>query len=99
MAASIILAVRSTLAVALSAVTLSCAAAQTADQTVDQTAAPRIARPHVAAEVLFWSQAQREAGFPHMESIFPTHTVKRGDHVRPRVSTPSWPPRRTPACW
>lgn len=36
----------------------------------------------VGAEVLFWSQAQRDANFPHMEKIFPGHIVKRGKTVR-----------------
>lgn len=37
----------------------------------------------VGAEVLFWSQAQRDANFPHMEKIFPGHIVKAGGKVRP----------------
>lgn len=36
----------------------------------------------VGAEVLFWSQAQRDANFPHMEKIFPGHIVKAGTKVR-----------------
>lgn len=36
----------------------------------------------VGAEVLFWSQAQRDANFPHMEKIFPGHVVKAGGKVR-----------------
>ncbi|MBO9623243.1 MAG: beta-lactamase family protein [Sphingomonas sp.] len=36
----------------------------------------------VGAEVLFWSQAQRDANFPHMEKIFPGHIVKAGGKVR-----------------
>jgi CubicO group peptidase (beta-lactamase class C family) len=36
----------------------------------------------VGAEVLFWSQAQRDANFPHMEGIFPGHVVKAGGKVR-----------------
>ncbi|NIJ18437.1 CubicO group peptidase (beta-lactamase class C family) [Sphingomonas naasensis] len=35
----------------------------------------------VGAEVLFWSQAQRDANFPHMEKIFPGHVVKAGGKV------------------
>ena len=69
------LATLTALAAAMSVIALSGAGAE--------TAAPQIARPHVAAEVLFWTQAQREAGFPHMETIFPIHIVKRGDHVHP----------------
>lgn len=36
----------------------------------------------VGAEVLFWSQAERDANFPHMEKIFPGHVVKAGGKVR-----------------
>lgn len=36
----------------------------------------------VGAEVLFWSQAKRDANFPHMEKIFPGHVVKAGGKVR-----------------
>ncbi|HEX8302390.1 serine hydrolase domain-containing protein [Sphingomonas sp.] len=36
----------------------------------------------VGAEVLFWSQAQRDANFPHMEKIFPGHIAKAGKKVR-----------------
>jgi hypothetical protein len=36
----------------------------------------------VGAEVLFWSQKQRDANFPHMEKIFPGHVVKAGGKVR-----------------
>jgi len=36
----------------------------------------------VGAEVLFWSQAQRDANFPHMEKLFPGHIVKAGGKVR-----------------
>lgn len=36
----------------------------------------------VGAEVLFWSQAQRDANFPAMEKIFPGHIVKAGGTVR-----------------
>ena len=50
---------------------------------VVQPTAPAGARPQVAADTLFWSQAKKEAGFPHMEAFFPTRTVKRGAHVHP----------------
>ncbi|CAN5330769.1 serine hydrolase [soil metagenome] len=33
----------------------------------------------VGAEVLFWSQAQRDANFPAMEKLFPGHVVQTGD--------------------
>jgi CubicO group peptidase (beta-lactamase class C family) len=36
----------------------------------------------VGAEVLFWSQAQRDANFPHMEKLFPGHIVQAGGKVR-----------------
>jgi CubicO group peptidase (beta-lactamase class C family) len=34
------------------------------------------------AEILFWSQAQRDANFPKMETLFPSHVVKAGKVVR-----------------
>lgn len=36
----------------------------------------------VAAELLFWPQAKRDANFPHMEKLFPGHIVKAGSKVR-----------------
>lgn len=36
----------------------------------------------VGAEILFWSQAKRDANFPHMERVFPGHVVKAGGKVR-----------------
>lgn len=36
----------------------------------------------VGAEILFWSQAQRDANFPHMERLFPGNIVRRGSKVR-----------------
>jgi CubicO group peptidase (beta-lactamase class C family) len=35
----------------------------------------------VGAAVLFWSQAERDANFPHMERLFPTRAVKAGGRV------------------
>jgi CubicO group peptidase (beta-lactamase class C family) len=35
------------------------------------------------AEVLFWSQEERDRNFPAMETKFPTHRVKAGGRVRP----------------
>ncbi len=35
------------------------------------------------AEILFWSQAQRDANFPHMEAQFPGNVVKAGGRVHP----------------
>lgn len=37
----------------------------------------------VGAEVLFWSQAQRDQNFPHMEKVFPGHIVAAGGKVHP----------------
>ncbi len=42
----------------------------------------------VGAEILFWSQAQRDANFPHMERLFPGHVVKAGGRVRPMPAGP-----------
>ncbi|WP_448664446.1 serine hydrolase domain-containing protein [Sphingomonas sp. CJ20] len=36
----------------------------------------------IGAEILFWSQAQRDANFPHMERLFPGHIVRAGAKVR-----------------
>lgn len=36
----------------------------------------------VGAAVLFWSQAQRDQNFPHMEASFPVHVVKAGGKAR-----------------
>ena len=44
--------------------------------------APKITADRAAA-VLFWSQDQKERGFPHMEDQFAAHTVKRGAKVHP----------------
>ncbi len=44
--------------------------------------AKKPSRP-IGADTLFWSQVQKEMGFPHMELKFPVHTVKRGKHVHP----------------
>ncbi|AWM76860.1 serine hydrolase domain-containing protein [Phenylobacterium parvum] len=38
-------------------------------------------KPPPAASVLFWSQAQKEAGFPKMEAHFPVSTAARGERV------------------
>jgi len=39
-----------------------------------------------AASVLTWNMAQKESGFPAMETLFPNHTVTHGDHVHPLAS-------------
>ncbi len=38
---------------------------------------------NAGAEVLFWSQAERDANFPNMERLFPGDTVAASDHPRP----------------
>ena len=55
------------------------APAQTAAVTPEEAARLRQA----GAEVLFWSQAQKDANFPAMETLFPTHVVKAGNNPRP----------------
>jgi len=37
----------------------------------------------VGAEILFWSQAQRDANFPHMEQVFPGTTAKASPRPYP----------------
>ena len=48
------------------------------------SALPAVAadKPPPAASVLFWSQAQKEAGFPKMEAHFPVSTAARGERVQ-----------------
>jgi hypothetical protein len=47
------------------------------------SALPAVAadKPPPAASVLFWSQAEKEAGFPKMEAHFPVSTATRGERV------------------
>ncbi len=47
------------------------------------SALPAVAadKPPPPASVLFWSQAQKEAGFPKMEAQFPVSTAARGARV------------------
>ncbi|SOB87260.1 CubicO group peptidase, beta-lactamase class C family [Sphingomonas guangdongensis] len=47
------------------------------------TAGTDAALRQVGAEVLFWSQEQRDRHFPHMEQVFPTHVVRAGNRPRP----------------
>ncbi|MCW3837913.1 serine hydrolase domain-containing protein [Sphingomonas canadensis] len=54
------------------------AAAQTVPQDAEGIARLRRA----GAEVLFWSQDQRDRNFPAMETIFPTRVVRAGGAVR-----------------
>jgi CubicO group peptidase (beta-lactamase class C family) len=53
---------------ALAGLALLAACAQVADKQASE-------KPAAPADVLFWSQAQKEAGFPKMEAQFPVHTV------------------------
>ena len=66
---------------AVAAFALACpAAAQTAiPQSQEEVAKLR----QMGAEVLFWSQEQRDKNFPAMEKLFPAHVVKAGGTPRP----------------
>jgi CubicO group peptidase (beta-lactamase class C family) len=55
------------------------ASAQSVIVTPDNNAKLR----QVGAEILFWSQQQRDQNFREMEKIFPGHVVKAGTKVRP----------------
>ncbi|MBN8849069.1 MULTISPECIES: serine hydrolase domain-containing protein [unclassified Sphingomonas] len=48
----------------------------------------------IGAEILFWSQAQRDENFPHMEKLFPGHVVSAGKKV---LALPPGPPLPIPA--
>lgn len=56
------------------------ALASVASPALAQTANPLANKP---AAVLFWTQAQKEAGFQNMEATFPVHRVEHGDKVLP----------------
>lgn len=60
-------------AIALVAATVCAAHAQTAP---GEAALPK------NRGVLFWNDQERDAGFRAMEKIFPTHVVRKGEHVR-----------------
>ena len=63
---------------------LSGCAAQTEPPAVAPLKPAEAARLRQAgAEVLFWSQEQRDVNFRKMEQIFPTKTIKAGGRVRP----------------
>ena len=49
------------------------------------SALPAVAadKPPPPASVLFWSQAQKEAGFPRMEAQFPVSTAARASAFMP----------------
>jgi CubicO group peptidase (beta-lactamase class C family) len=66
------------MAAALMATTVPAAARQP----VPADAASKAKLRQAGAEVLFWSQAQRDANFRQMEQLFPTVTIKAGGKVR-----------------
>jgi CubicO group peptidase (beta-lactamase class C family) len=55
-----------------------------------QSGPPRVRR--AGAEVLFWSQEQRDEGFRAMERLFPSRTIRAGGEVRPLPPGPSLEP-------
>ena len=59
------------------------AAPGAAQQAVPAEPSGRQALRQAGAEVLFWSQAQRDANFRQMEQIFPAVVIKAGGRVRP----------------
>lgn len=66
---------------ALGALVLAVPAAAQTPVPQSSTEATRLRQ--AGAEVLFWSQAQRDANFPAMEKQFPSRVVKAGGKVRP----------------
>ena len=58
-------------------------AGSAAAQSVPLTAGNSAKLRQVGAEVLFWSQQQRDQNFREMEKIFPGHVVKAGKKVLP----------------
>ncbi|HWK35946.1 serine hydrolase domain-containing protein [Sphingomonas sp.] len=68
---------------------LALAGCTTGPTTQVETAGPAVSADNAArlrqvgAEVLFWNQAQRDANFPAMETLFPGHVVKAGRRVHP----------------
>jgi len=51
-------------------------------QGIGQVATSEARQRQVGAEILFWSQAQRDANFPAMEKLFPGNTIKAPTHAR-----------------
>jgi len=51
-------------------------------QGIGQVATSEAQQRQVGAEILFWSQAQRDANFPAMEKLFPGNTIKAAAHAR-----------------
>jgi CubicO group peptidase (beta-lactamase class C family) len=68
-------------ALALAFVAATSIGATAAPPTMSPAEMERVRR--AGAEILFWNQAQRDANFPRMETLFPTHIVKAGRKVRP----------------
>lgn len=66
----------------LTAAALLLAAPVTAQRPMPVDASERTKLRQAGAEVLFWSQAQRDANFRRMEQLFPTVTIKAGGKAR-----------------
>ncbi|WP_114226511.1 MULTISPECIES: serine hydrolase domain-containing protein [Sphingomonas] len=66
----------------MAAATLVLAGTAAAQQPRPVDAATSARLRQAGAEVLFWSQAQRDANFRRMEQLFPTVTIKAGGKVR-----------------
>ena len=49
----------------------------------------RVDGPLPEGNILFWPLVQRPAGFSHMEDIYPTAIVRRGDHVKSFAVAPA----------
>ena len=60
-------------------------AAAPPNKATDKVAGPAAATAKhvIAAETLFWTEPQKIERFPHMEKVFPVHTVRRGPRVHP----------------
>ena len=59
-----------------------------------QVATSEAQQRQVGADILFWSQAQRDANFPAMEKLFPGNTIKAPAHAR---ALPAGAPLSIPA--
>ena len=75
------------LLVAAVALLAACAAQPQPQPAASASEAERLRQ--AGAEVLFWSQEQRDANFRRMEEIFPSRTVRAGAAVRPLPQGPS----------
>ncbi|UVO49128.1 beta-lactamase family protein [Sphingomonas sp. SUN019] len=73
-----------TFALLTAALLAGCATAPATETTgVPVTEANRAKLQLVGADVLFWTQEQRDRNFPAMETVFPGHVVKAGKRVTP----------------